>query len=50
VQPFIAVILAIVLLSEALEPLEIAGGGLILAGIAFERVRHRRTAPSPVPD
>ena len=45
-QPFFAVFFALVLLSETLHPLEIAGGALIFAGIAFERFRH---PPSVVP-
>src|SRR5689334_9419401 len=36
-QPFFAVVFALVLLSESLHGLEIAGGALIFAGIAFER-------------
>jgi drug/metabolite transporter (DMT)-like permease len=47
-QPFFAVFFALVLLSEGLHPLEIAGGALIFAGIAFERLSHRQpAAPSP---
>ncbi|HET8607242.1 MAG TPA: DMT family transporter [Gaiellaceae bacterium] len=38
-QPFFAVFFAIVLLSERLHRLEIAGGVLIFAGILLERVR-----------
>jgi len=45
-QPFFAVFFALVLLSESLHSLEIAGGALIFAGIALERFWHR---PSPVP-
>ena len=45
-QPFFAVFFAIVLLSETLHPLEIAGGVLIFAGIALERFWRR---PVPVP-
>jgi drug/metabolite transporter (DMT)-like permease len=44
-QPFFAVFFAIVLLSETLHPLEIAGGVLIFAGIALERLWRR---PLPV--
>ena len=40
-QPFFAVLFAVLLLSETLRPLEIAGGVLIFAGIALERVRRR---------
>ncbi|HVH51809.1 MAG TPA: DMT family transporter [Gaiellaceae bacterium] len=46
-QPFFAVFFAIVLLSESLHALEIAGGVLIFAGIALERVRRR--APVAIP-
>jgi drug/metabolite transporter (DMT)-like permease len=45
-QPFFAVFFALVLLSETLHPLEIAGGLLIFAGIALERSRRR---PAAVP-
>jgi drug/metabolite transporter (DMT)-like permease len=41
-QPFVAALLAVVLLSEPLSALQIAGGALILAGIFVVR---RRTAP-----
>jgi drug/metabolite transporter (DMT)-like permease len=44
-QPFFAVFFALVLLGESLQPLEIAGGVLIFAGIAYERARRK----SPVP-
>ena len=47
-QPFFAVFFALVLLSESLHPLEIAGGLLIFAGIAFERIARRPLAPQPV--
>jgi drug/metabolite transporter (DMT)-like permease len=40
-QPFFGVLFAILLLSEKLQPLEIAGGLLIFAGIALERIRRR---------
>jgi Permeases of the drug/metabolite transporter (DMT) superfamily len=43
-QPFFAVLFAVLLLSESLEPLEIAGGVLIFAGIVLERVRRRPLA------
>jgi drug/metabolite transporter (DMT)-like permease len=39
-EPFFAVFFALVLLSESLHPLEIAGGILIFAGIVLERVTH----------
>jgi drug/metabolite transporter (DMT)-like permease len=49
-QPFFAVVFALVLLSESLHGLEIAGGALIFAGIAFERLSRRRSLPAePVP-
>jgi drug/metabolite transporter (DMT)-like permease len=41
-QPFVAALLAVVLLSEPLSALQIAGGALILLGIFVVR---RRTAP-----
>jgi drug/metabolite transporter (DMT)-like permease len=40
-QPFFAVLFALVLLSESLHTMEIAGGVLIFAGIAFERIARR---------
>jgi drug/metabolite transporter (DMT)-like permease len=40
-QPFFAVFFALVLLSESLHKLEIAGGVLIFAGIALERLWRR---------
>jgi drug/metabolite transporter (DMT)-like permease len=43
-QPFFGVMFAILLLSEKLRPLEIAGGVLIFAGIALERIRRRPPA------
>jgi len=46
-QPFFAVFFAIILLSESLHGLEIAGGLLIFAGIAFERIARRSQAPDP---
>jgi drug/metabolite transporter (DMT)-like permease len=48
-QPFFAVLFALLLLSETLHPLEIGGGVLIFAGIAFERIwRGAPIAPPPV--
>jgi len=44
-QPFFAVFFALILLSESLTALEIAGGMLIFGGIAFERVARRRPLP-----
>jgi drug/metabolite transporter (DMT)-like permease len=46
-QPFFAVFFALVLLSETLHPLEIAGGVLIFAGIALERVYRRAPIAAP---
>ena len=46
-QPFFAVFFALVLLGESLHTLEIAGGVLIFAGIAYERVRRRAPVPAP---
>ncbi|MCW2976460.1 MAG: hypothetical protein JWM06_1741 [Actinomycetia bacterium] len=43
-QPFFGVLFAILLLSEKLRPLEIAGGVLIFAGIALERILRRPLA------
>jgi drug/metabolite transporter (DMT)-like permease len=40
-QPFFSVVFALILLGETLRPLEIAGGALIFAGIAFERLWGR---------
>jgi len=45
-QPFFAVFFALVLLGESLHVLEIAGGVLIFAGIAFERIVRRPLADS----
>jgi drug/metabolite transporter (DMT)-like permease len=51
-QPFFAVFFALILLNESLDGLEIAGGVLIFAGIAFERISRRpasATVRDPVP-
>lgn len=45
-QPFFAVLFALVLLSERLRLPEIAGGALIFGGIALERLRRPSTAPA----
>lgn len=48
-QPFFAVFFALILLSETLHPMEIAGGVLIFAGIALERIwrrPHETVAPA----
>jgi drug/metabolite transporter (DMT)-like permease len=47
-QPFFAVFFALILLSESLHTLEIAGGVLIFAGIAFERIARRPLAADSV--
>ncbi len=44
-QPFFAVFFALILLSESLHTMEIAGGLLIFAGIAFERLSRRPLPP-----
>jgi drug/metabolite transporter (DMT)-like permease len=44
-QPFFAVLFALILLSESLSAFEVAGGVLIAAGIALERVWRRQPAP-----
>jgi drug/metabolite transporter (DMT)-like permease len=49
-QPFFAVLFALLLLSESLQAIEIAGGVLIFAGIALERVWHRAPALAPPAD
>src|SRR5438046_45267 len=46
-QPFFGVLFALLVLSEAIHGLEIAGGVLIFAGIAYERVD--RQVPARVP-
>jgi len=48
-QPFFAVFFALILLKESLHTLEIAGGVLIFAGIAWERF-WRKPKPAAVPD
>jgi drug/metabolite transporter (DMT)-like permease len=40
-QPFFAVLFALLLLSESLSAMELAGGALIFAGIAFERLARK---------
>jgi len=45
-MPFLAAALAVVLLSERLAPIELAGGALIAAGIAVARRRRVSTPPS----
>jgi drug/metabolite transporter (DMT)-like permease len=46
-QPFFGVLFALLILSESIHGLEIAGGVLIFAGIAYERVG--REGPARVP-
>lgn len=47
-QPFFSVLFALVLLHETLHAMEIAGGLLIFAGIALDRIWHRpREAVAP---
>jgi len=46
-QPFFAVFFALVLLSESLHSLELAGGLLIFAGLAYERLWRRAPARTP---
>jgi drug/metabolite transporter (DMT)-like permease len=48
-QPFFAVLFALILLSESLHSLEIVGGVLIFAGIAFERIARRPSAADALP-
>jgi drug/metabolite transporter (DMT)-like permease len=45
IQPFFGVVFALLILSESIHALEIAGGVLIFAGIAYERARGRPRAP-----
>lgn len=49
-EPFFAVFFALVLLGERLHPLEIAGGALIFAGIALERLRRRPLEAASAPE
>jgi drug/metabolite transporter (DMT)-like permease len=48
-QPFAAVLFAVVLLSEGLTALQVAGGVLIAVGILIGRVRTRSREPVPSP-
>ncbi len=48
-QPFVAVLFAVGLLSESLTWLQVAGGGAIAVGIAISRVRTSRADPVPAP-
>jgi drug/metabolite transporter (DMT)-like permease len=47
-QPFFSVFFALILLSERLYATEIAGGLLIFAGIALDRIGHRHPEPKTV--
>jgi len=47
-QPFLAAAIAVVLLSETLDPVELAGGALIAAGILVAR-RRRPATPVATP-
>ena len=49
-QPFLAVLFAVLLLSETLHGLEIVGGVLIFAGIAYERLRRPTPVVAPEPE
>jgi drug/metabolite transporter (DMT)-like permease len=44
-QPFLGAVFALVLLSEDLGPLQVAGGFLIAGGVMLERRTHRAVAP-----
>ena len=44
-QPFVAAVFALVLLSEHMTPLQVAGGVLIAGGILTARRRTPATAP-----
>ena len=46
-QPFFGVLFALLILSESIHGLEIAGGALIFAGIAYERVGRQVQVPEP---
>jgi drug/metabolite transporter (DMT)-like permease len=47
-QPFLAVLFAVALLSEHLNGWEVAGGGAIAVGIALERIGRKGAAGGPV--
>jgi drug/metabolite transporter (DMT)-like permease len=49
-QPFFGVLFALLILSESIHGLEIAGGLLIFAGIAYERVGRQIPARVPTVD
>ena len=49
-QPFFAVIIALILLSEHLSRLEVAGGLAIAVGIVFERRSRVPALPQPPAD
>ncbi|MFN2469927.1 MAG: DMT family transporter [Gaiellaceae bacterium] len=46
-QPFVAVVFAVVLLAETITLMQLAGGSLIAAGIALARRRPARVAAAP---
>jgi drug/metabolite transporter (DMT)-like permease len=48
-QPFLAVLFAVVLLSESLRAVQVAGGALIGVGILIGRSRSTRREPVPSP-
>jgi drug/metabolite transporter (DMT)-like permease len=48
-QPFLASVIALVLLSERITAVQVAGGALIAGGILLARRRWRRAAPAEVP-
>lgn len=48
-QPFVAAVFALLLLSEHLTALQVLGGAAIAAGIVLERWRRREAAPAPLP-
>jgi drug/metabolite transporter (DMT)-like permease len=45
-QPFVAAVFAVVLLSETVTLVQVAGGCLIAVGIALARRRRRPVAPA----
>src|SRR5262249_46537310 len=47
-QPFLAAVFALALLSEHPDPLQLAGGAAIAAGIAFSQF-HSTSAPDSIP-
>jgi drug/metabolite transporter (DMT)-like permease len=45
-QPLLGVVFALLILSESLKPLQIAGAVLIFAGIALARAKPSATPPA----